>query len=271
MNLAIEFGNTNYKLAVLDQYQIVEKWVVENSKSFDLDLLNPFRIEKGIYAGSGTIQESLLESLNVLNIPTFAFDKHTDVSFSYSYRTPETLGDDRVLNTLGASIEKPEDHHLIIDIGTCTTISFLSNNEFAGGSISPGIAMRTQSLFDQTLALPNVELNEDFNDLIGQSTTDSIKSGVLNGLWAEIMNSIMGYLNLYENLNIYFTGGGADLYQNRIDHLSAICHHSQNKDNYLHHDFAFFSLFYAQNKIKCNIFADSNLIFKGMNHILLQK
>jgi len=271
MHLTIEFGNTNYKIVLLEGQNVIQKWITPNSEPFDMLSLAAYKINKGLYAGSGKIQEKLLDQLSSLHIPMYTFDKYEDTPFTYSYRSPETLGTDRILNAIGATQRRPEGSHLIIDIGTCLTLSYISNLDFSGGSISPGITMRAQSLHEHTLALPKIEITSDNNDIVGQTTAECIQSGILNGLWGEIMHDIQYYVTLEDNLNIYFTGGGSSVYQNRIEHLMEICHNGVNKNDYLYHDFAFFSLFYLKNKIKCNIFAESNLIFKGMNHILLQK
>jgi type III pantothenate kinase len=123
---------------------------------------------------------------------------------------------------------------LSIDIGTCIKFDFLSgDNHYLGGSISPGLKMRFLALHQQTANLPLIETNKN-PLLIGQTTAESIQSGVQNGIIAEIFGMIGQYEDQFPDLTVYFTGG--DL---------------QNFD-------------FPQ---KNNIFVDENLTIKGISEI----
>ena len=121
-------------------------------------------------------------------------------------------------------------------LGSCVTYNFINKyNSFLGGSISPGMEMRFKSLNHYTAKLPLVKADPTaigWNfPLIGYDTRTNILSGVLMGLAAEIDGIIDNYKEKFSNFNVLLTGGDA-LY---------FAHHLKNK-----------------------IFADPDLIFKGL-------
>ena len=81
-----------------------------------------------------------------------------------------------------------------------------SNNEYLGGSISPGLTMRFNALHTLTDNLPLID-DVEINQLIGTDTTSSIQVGVYQGIIAEITNMISQYEKKYDKLNIILTGG----------------------------------------------------------------
>ena len=75
--------------------------------------------------------------------------------FKLQYKTPLTLGNDRLALAAAATLLYPKSNKIIIDVGTCITIDFIDcNDNFFGGSISPGIDMRYKSLNNYTANLP---------------------------------------------------------------------------------------------------------------------
>ena len=102
-------------------------------------------------------------------------------------------------------IGKPK---LVIDIGTCIKFDFLdSHHVYKGGSISPGLRLRLNSLHQNTGRLPLLNATHEPIPLIGNSTEQSILSGVQNGMQNEINGMIDSYLTEYPDLTIFVTGG----------------------------------------------------------------
>ena len=160
---------------------------------------------------------------------------NTKIPITNKYKTPETLGYDRLASVIGAAKLYPKKNILVIDIGTCIKFNFInSKKEFLGGSISPGLSMRFKALHEFTAKLPLLDL--DFvNDFVGNTTEQSIKSGVLYGIIGELRDMIKMYQKRFSNLVVVVTGG---------DELK----------------FLFL--------LKLNIFAEPNLIATGLNEIL---
>ena len=94
--------------------------------------------------------------------------------------------------------------------------------------------MRFKALNTFTDKLPLIG-PEDNVELIGSSTSKSILSGVVNGVYSEIDGIIDRYKINFPGIKIILTGG---------------------------------DIIYFDKKLKNNIFANSNLVLKGLNMIL---
>jgi type III pantothenate kinase len=127
------------------------------------------------------------------------------------YETTETLGADRVSNAVGAAHLHPNHHVLIIDMGTCVTLDLVNlDNTYLGGSICNGMNMRFRALNTFTENLPLIGHSDTiFPDLIGKTTEDSIRSGVVNGMIAELCGMIEQYNKQFTPLKVLVTGGDA--------------------------------------------------------------
>ncbi|MEZ5011128.1 MAG: type III pantothenate kinase [Bacteroidales bacterium] len=65
--------------------------------------------------------------------------------FTILYRSPETLGADRIAAVAGAHNKFGDTAVLVIDAGTAVTYDLLlKNGTYPGGNISPGMATRFQ-------------------------------------------------------------------------------------------------------------------------------
>jgi type III pantothenate kinase len=96
-----------------------------------------------------------------------------------------------------------------IDVGTCIKFDLVSCEEgYLGGSISPGIRLRYQSLNDYTGKLPLLS-NKTSVDIVGTDTELSMQSGVINGIKAEINGVMDQYRSQYSSLTFFMTGGDA--------------------------------------------------------------
>ena len=133
----------------------------------------------------------------------------TPTPLEMRYRTPHTLGADRLAAALGAASLMPDAHLLVIDVGTCITYDVVEGGHaFLGGNISPGVRLRLQSLHQFTAALPLVDASGE-QPLVGYDTATAIRSGVLAGVRAEILGVIRNLALHYPQLQVWLTGGDA--------------------------------------------------------------
>ena len=146
-------------------------------------------------------------------------NSHTKIPIFLDYKTPNTLGSDRIALSVGASTLFPNKNCLIIGTGTCITTDFInSENTYLGGAISPGLTMRLQSLHTYTDQLPLIKQNRDKKDffLMGKTTKESIESGVFNGTFAEIEGTIARYKEIYKDLTVILTGGDQIIFEKNL-------------------------------------------------------
>ncbi|HJU75425.1 MAG TPA: type III pantothenate kinase [Gemmatimonadaceae bacterium] len=93
---------------------------------------------------------------------------------------PQTVGADRILNTLAASRLFGRDT-IVVDLGTATTFDCITKDGvFLGGVIAPGVRTAMETLVRRTSKLPQTELYAP-TEVIGRRTEDCIRSGVIYG------------------------------------------------------------------------------------------
>jgi type III pantothenate kinase len=142
----------------------------------------------------------------------------TPIPIINKYSTPDTLGMDRLAVACGAAYLQPHQHNIIIDAGTCIKCDIItSQQEYLGGSISPGVTMRYRALHHFTARLPelSIEMTHD-TQLIGDSTDASIHSGVMLGAIYELQQRIDAYRLIYQDANIFLTGGDTKIFENTL-------------------------------------------------------
>lgn len=154
------------------------------------------------------LSESSAEIIRLTPLLKFGFAIH--------YQTPNSLGSDRLANISGAMVVMPGKNILVIDFGTCITYSLLVQNAFKGGSIAPGVRMRYLSLHTSTGMLPNIEATDTLPELMGQSTTESIQSGVQHAVVLETDAMIQAYCKQYDELQVIITGGDYSFFENNL-------------------------------------------------------
>ena len=237
MSLMIDIGNTNTKYAYFVGDSIKEKGVCRPE---DLSKIICDYSEKGkniMLSSVKPIPDILLSKQINKRGELIVLSSELEMPFKTQYQTPKTLGADRLALVAGAVFVFSNKPVLIIDVGTCITVDFVDDKKkHLGGSISPGLQMRLKALSDQTSALPSVMLSEP-HDLIGDSTEESILSGVVNGALKELDGTIDAYKKRYPDIKVVITGG----------------------------DLGFFD-----KKLKNSIFADEDILLKGMYFIQKQ-
>ncbi|MBT3797135.1 MAG: type III pantothenate kinase [Flavobacteriaceae bacterium] len=237
MNLIIDIGNTNGKIAVFKHDKIVKVDTVKTSNI--IEGINKFTqkykaINRAIVSNvSINDNHEIKEHLSLQSI--YFLSENLKLPFKNLYKSKERLGSDRIALASAAIKHYPNSNVLVIDAGTCITMDFIDKKgNYHGGSISPGIDMRYSSLNNYTSNLPKLEKN-DPSDIIGSSTEDSIHSGIVNGVIFEIRESISEYQGRYEGIKVILTGGD--------------------------------SVFLSK-PLKISIFANRNFLLEGLNFIL---
>jgi len=210
MNLTLDIGNSNTKLAVFEEKT---KVLFATLNTFDCDgfekIISDFVFDKAIISSVRVTPEFVIDILFSQNVFTHILSYKSKLPFEIQYKTPETLGSDRIANLAGAFNLFPNENILIIDAGTAITYDFLINGVYKGGNISPGINTRLKALHNFTNKLPLVSANENF-DSPGQTTRDAILSGVINGTIYEIKEYICTFKKKYKNNKIILTGGDSE-------------------------------------------------------------
>ncbi len=213
MNLLIDSGNTFTKVAFCEDDKIVE--IVTLYDTEDFKKINKKRKPKTIIISS--VNTAIDEIKGYFPDSTLlALDFTTPIPITNLYKTPSTLGMDRLAGVIGASSLYPNSPCLCIDAGTCITYDILDENaNYLGGSISLGIEMRFKALHTFTSRLPLVSRHENV-ELIGNTSEGAILSGVQIGVLKEMEGIINEYKSKYKGLKIIITGGDSRFFESRI-------------------------------------------------------
>jgi type III pantothenate kinase len=212
IRLVIDAGNSFYKLALFSGVELIAVSKTKKDLRGELEALinNHGNIQSAIWSSvrenDGEI-EAELDRAQIAKKVTVRSGLLLPVKVTY--KTPETLGNDRLANVCAAITQFPETNVLVVDMGTCIKYDLVTSDScYPGGSIAPGLQMRYKALSRFTGKLPYIKNPPDlFPELTGQSTEGSIRSGVENGIAAELNGICQQYHDAYNNLKIIMTGG----------------------------------------------------------------
>jgi type III pantothenate kinase len=207
-NLVIDIGNTYTKIAVFKQDELIHTAQYKNPETEILhNLLSSYNVNKAIVS-SVKKHHNEWETVLKSNIPLIYFNAEMTTGIINHYKTPKTLGLDRLAGVIGANHLYPGKNNLVIDSGTCIKYDYVdAEANYYGGSISPGLNMRYKALNYYTDALPVVAEDAGFDAVYGNDTNSAITSGVQNGIKYELTGFIESYYNNQQELNIILTGG----------------------------------------------------------------
>lgn len=227
VNLCIDIGNTTTKAALYsggEEMAYIKPFTAELFKEW-VSMHSPRVLVSK--TGSNPELEDLLQDSDYL-------DHNTSLPIQIDYKTPDTLGRDRIAAAVGAYALQKDVSWLILDLGTCLTIDLLADNTFRGGLISPGVQMRFRAMDEFTAGLPLVNL--DYNVAFpGKSTKESMQIGVCQGITYEINGYVSQMNTVHEDLQI-------------VDCSSENIHFGK--------------------EVKNKIFARQKLVLEGLNYII---
>lgn len=208
MKLIIDIGNTMTKLVAFDGNEPIEMLKQEGvSIEGVAKLMTKYQFSAGILGTVRDIPQEVEAQIAVLPFPILRFTSETPIPITNRYRTPQTLGADRLAAAVGACTIKPGCDLLIIDAGTCITYEVIdAEGNYWGGNIAPGMQMRLRALHEFTARLPYIQPDGDVPGM-GYDTETAIRSGVLRGMKYEIEGYIRSMLTKYPGLMVFLTGG----------------------------------------------------------------
>ena len=235
--LIIDIGNSSAKVALFEGDILVESFYAEHDELPHLltEKAHDASITRAIVSSVIPLDEATEEAISTLPFPCLRMSAKLKMPFRIAYKTPDTLGPDRLAAVAEACMQQPGQDLLVIDAGTAITYDLVTaDGVYLGGNISPGIGMRFKALHHFTGKLPQVS-EEGIRVEIGDTTETAIREGVLQGVSYEIEGYIRTCRNKFPHLLVFLTGGGANFLDNRT---------------------------------KSRTFADGLLVLKGLNRIL---
>ena len=218
MNICIDIGNSGIKTGIFNISKELIWFQYSNDLNYDLlkKIIQDFEVFSGIVSSTREIDiRDFL--LNIPNVSWTLLNEFCPVPIRNNYLSPDTLGKDRLAAAVGAFSLFPEDHILIIDVGTCITYDIvLKGGIYIGGNISPGWRMRLKAMhvFTEKLPMPQAEIHKN---IIGRSTVEAMQNGAYWGTICELTSFIELMGTNYSQLKLLMTGGDAVFFSNNLN------------------------------------------------------
>ena len=226
MILAIDIGNTNLVIGVVDEKKIhfIERVATAKTKTeaeYAIDLKILLELHKvDLKDITGGIVSSVVPQITkmvqiaaekVVGKSMLVLGKDTKTGLEVQIDNPNQLGSDLIAGSV-AGIAQYKVPMVIVDMGTATTVAVIDKDKnYLGGMIVPGVMVALESLTAHASQLHGISLGAPAN-VIGKNTIDCMVGGVvysnadmIDGLVERIENE------LGEKVTIVATGGLAKL------------------------------------------------------------
>ena len=205
MLLVCDVGNTETTIGLADASRIAAHWRVVTSTARTphehavllrslLDL-EGVRHQDVTGAAVGSVVPAVTQPLSegialAFGVDALVVDATSGLPITLDVDEPQTVGADRIINTLAASRIYERDC-IVVDLGTATTYDCITRDGvFLGGVIAPGVITSLETLTRRTSKLPATELRTP-QRVIGRRTEECIRSGVVYGA-VEAITGIVG-------------------------------------------------------------------------------
>jgi type III pantothenate kinase len=200
MLLVVDVGNTQTHFGVYDGDALTEHWRFATVRESTLDELGAALSNLLGLRGlrfqdiDSSIVSSTVPQLSqqwtemakrYLNHEMLVVGPEIRTGMPIRYDNPREVGADRLANAI-AAYDKVGDTCVTVDFGTAITYDVVSSaGEYLGGIITPGAEISIDALYEHAAKLPKVELAQP-RALIGKSTVEAIRSGIVFGFAAQV-------------------------------------------------------------------------------------
>jgi type III pantothenate kinase len=233
MLLVVDVGNTQTHLGTYDGAELIEHWrfaTVRESTADELGAaLRNLLALRGLAFGdidasivSSTVPQLRPEWTAMArrylghDMPLVGPGLRTGMPIRYD--NPREIGPDRLVNAV-AGYDRVGGACVVVDFGTAVTHDVVSAaGEYLGGVIFPGVEISLEALSERAAALPRIDLTPP-RALIGKSTVDAIRAGVLYG-FAGMVDGLVG--RLHAELGDFVTLATGGLAGAVVPHCSCI-------------------------------------------------
>lgn len=214
LNLTIDQGNSAAKVALWEGDAMRSHALIHDLSGEAIDsIVRDFSPAAAIYCTVADKGDSAMMRLARHGVRVMELTASTPLPITVEYRTPHTLGRDRVAAAVGAWALAPGCDLLIADLGTAVTYDVVTaDGRYVGGNIAPGLRMRLEALNRFTARLPLIDCDGD-TPLWGYSTDSALRSGAVIGVIGELTH----YRHrLPDGAVTILTGGDSELIASKL-------------------------------------------------------
>lgn len=224
MLLAIDIGNTNIVIGVIQEDQILFKARIatdrlRTSDQYGVEIKNML---EAYGAKVGEIEDCIISSvvppvfhsvrtgvMKVIGKEPMVVGPGLKTGLNIHMDVPSQVGSDRIVIAVAALAEY-QAPLILMDLGTATTIEVVEpENKYVGGVIIPGMRVSLDALTSRTAQLPGISLEKP-RQVIGKNTVDCMRSGMMYGT-AAMLDGLIDRMEeeLGHEATILATGGMA--------------------------------------------------------------
>lgn len=237
MILAVDIGNTQTVLGLIENQVIGPRWRVATDASLTADEI---RVKIGALLGVDGYEWRDVEAVVIASVVpplTLAYQELAEratgreplvvgpgvkTGLPIAYENPREVGADRIVDAV-AAIAQFGAPVIVVDLGTATTLDVVdASGAYLGGAIAPGLETSAEALFRRAARLSAVDLEPPAR-AIGRNTRESVQAGLVLGEAAMIDGLVR---RMWEELGyrcpVVATGGLA----NRIGPLCETVDHA---------------------------------------------
>lgn len=226
--LLISVGNTRTRFARTDGAELQPSVSAPNADLPRLldDLASAAASDTGLRAVLASVNDPLADQIESrltkgetkrAQGAVIRLGRDLPIPVEHALEAPITVGQDRMLNALGA-FTRSEQACIVIDAGTAVTVDFVDGaGVFQGGAIAPGVQMMLRAMHEHTAALPAVDLSPALlppatAPPFGRTTQQAMVLGAVSAVRGLAHHLIDRYAEFYEAYpRVVATGGDAVL------------------------------------------------------------
>ena len=233
MILLFDIGNTNTHLGLATAGRVVRQEDIPTADWFEgrraerklKAFLRPTKVSGAALCSVVPRATPLIHGVvaRLLNRPCFELTHRTLEGIGIDYPNPETVGPDRLANSVAAR-HRFGAPVVVVDFGTAVTFDVVNRaGNYVGGIIAPGLAAMTDYLHEKTALLPRIRIRE-IQSAIGKSTEQAMLVGAVHGyrgLVRELVLELKRALGT-RRLPVVATGGYGRLIAAKLPEITAV-------------------------------------------------
>lgn len=232
MILLLDIGNTHTHLGVADTRRIVKHANLHTAAWFEGTAAPAIERFAGRRQLDGVCFCSVVPRANPhlrqfvewrLGLPLLQLGPATVTGIGVRYPRPETIGQDRLANSVAA-----RQHYgapvVVVDFGTAVTFDVVDRRgNYIGGIIAPGLAAMTDYLHEKTALLPRIRIRE-IGRALGKTTEEAMLVGAVHG-YRGLIRGLLAALKRElkaRRLPVVATGSYAALIAAKLPEIGAV-------------------------------------------------